>query len=85
MPPRLLIESDDAVAKEASFALIGNGRLYGGLCPSLSTRNRRRVIRCHPFQTARLPGNHQVFAERSFHLGHHATRGGILSNSAFAH
>ena len=33
MPPRLLIESDDAVAKEGSFALIGNGRLYGGPFP----------------------------------------------------
>jgi YegS/Rv2252/BmrU family lipid kinase len=32
-PPRLLIESDDAVAKEASFALVGNGRLYGGPFP----------------------------------------------------
>jgi len=33
IPPRLLIESDDAVAKEASFALVGNGRLYGGPFP----------------------------------------------------
>ncbi len=32
-PPRLIIESDDAVAKEASFVLVGNGRLYGGPFP----------------------------------------------------
>ncbi len=32
-PPRLVIESDDAVAGEASFVLVGNGRLYGGPFP----------------------------------------------------
>src|SRR5262245_53492026 len=32
-PPRLLIESEDAVAKEGSFVLVGNGRLYGGPFP----------------------------------------------------
>jgi diacylglycerol kinase (ATP) len=32
-PPRLTIESDDAVAQEASFVLVGNGRLYGGPFP----------------------------------------------------
>ncbi|MEP6974098.1 MAG: diacylglycerol kinase family protein [Spartobacteria bacterium] len=32
-PPRLLIESEDAVAEEGSFVLVGNGRLYGGRLP----------------------------------------------------
>ncbi|MFL6529427.1 MAG: diacylglycerol/lipid kinase family protein [Chthoniobacterales bacterium] len=32
-PPRLRIESKDAVTKEGSFVLIGNGRLYGGPFP----------------------------------------------------
>lgn len=32
-PPRLLVESEDAVAEEGSFVLIGNGRLYGGPFP----------------------------------------------------
>jgi diacylglycerol kinase (ATP) len=32
-PPRLVVESDDAVAGEGSFVLVGNGRLYGGPFP----------------------------------------------------
>ena len=32
-PPRLLIESENASAREGSFVLIGNGRLYGGPFP----------------------------------------------------
>lgn len=32
-PPRLVIESEDAVTKEGSFVLVGNGRLYGGRFP----------------------------------------------------
>lgn len=32
-PPRLLIESENAVAEEGSFVLVGNGRLYGGPFP----------------------------------------------------
>jgi YegS/Rv2252/BmrU family lipid kinase len=32
-PPRLIIESDDAVAGEGSFVLVGNGRHYGGRLP----------------------------------------------------
>lgn len=32
-PPRLSIESEDAVVKEGSFVLVGNGRLYGGPFP----------------------------------------------------
>jgi YegS/Rv2252/BmrU family lipid kinase len=32
-PPRLLIESDDALTEEGSFVLVGNGRLYGGPFP----------------------------------------------------
>jgi YegS/Rv2252/BmrU family lipid kinase len=32
-PPKLFIESDDAPVHEASFVLIGNGRLYGGPFP----------------------------------------------------
>ncbi|MGI8890741.1 MAG: diacylglycerol/lipid kinase family protein [Chthoniobacterales bacterium] len=32
-PPRLLIESADAVTEEGSFVLVGNGRLYGGPFP----------------------------------------------------
>jgi YegS/Rv2252/BmrU family lipid kinase len=32
-PPRLLIESADAVTDEGSFVLVGNGRLYGGPFP----------------------------------------------------
>ncbi len=32
-PPRLSIESKDAVTKEGSFVLVGNGRLYGGPFP----------------------------------------------------
>jgi len=32
-PPRLLIESENAPVDEASFVLIGNGRLYGGPFP----------------------------------------------------
>ena len=32
-PPRLLIESDEAVTEECSFVLVGNGRFYGGRFP----------------------------------------------------
>ncbi len=32
-PPRLLIESENAVAEAGSFVLVGNGRLYGGPFP----------------------------------------------------
>ncbi|MDQ2659107.1 MAG: YegS/Rv2252/BmrU family lipid kinase, partial [Verrucomicrobiota bacterium] len=32
-PPRLHIESEDAITKEGSFVLVGNGRLYGGRFP----------------------------------------------------
>jgi len=32
-PPRLLIESGNAVTDEGSFVLVGNGRLYGGPFP----------------------------------------------------
>lgn len=32
-PPRLLIESDDAMTEEGSFVLVGNGRHYGGPFP----------------------------------------------------
>src|SRR5467141_3615975 len=32
-PPRLFIESENAFTNEASFVLIGNGRLYGGPFP----------------------------------------------------
>ena len=32
-PPRLLIEVESAPAREGSFVLIGNGRLYGGPFP----------------------------------------------------
>jgi diacylglycerol kinase (ATP) len=32
-PPQLLIESEDAPVQEASFVLVGNGRLYGGPFP----------------------------------------------------
>lgn len=32
-PPRLRIESENAVTEEGSFVLIGNGRLYGGRFP----------------------------------------------------
>ena len=32
-PPRLLIESENAQTEEASFVLVGNGRLYGGPFP----------------------------------------------------
>jgi diacylglycerol kinase (ATP) len=32
-PPRLLIEAEEAVTKEGSFVLIGNGRNYGGPFP----------------------------------------------------
>ena len=32
-PPRLRIESEDAVTKEGSFVLVGNGRRYGGPFP----------------------------------------------------
>ncbi len=32
-PPVLRIESEDAVATEGSFVLVGNGRLYGGRFP----------------------------------------------------
>jgi diacylglycerol kinase (ATP) len=32
-PPRLVVESNDAVAGEGSFVLVGNGRLYGGPFP----------------------------------------------------
>lgn len=32
-PPKLLIESENASAREGSFVLIGNGRLYGGPFP----------------------------------------------------
>ncbi|MBA2585515.1 MAG: diacylglycerol kinase family lipid kinase [Chthoniobacterales bacterium] len=33
VPPRLRIESEDAVTEEGSFVLVGNGRLYGGPFP----------------------------------------------------
>lgn len=32
-PPRLWIESENAVMEEGSFVLVGNGRLYGGRLP----------------------------------------------------
>jgi diacylglycerol kinase (ATP) len=32
-PPRLVVESNDAVTGEGSFVLVGNGRLYGGPFP----------------------------------------------------
>ncbi|MDQ6810210.1 MAG: diacylglycerol kinase family lipid kinase [Verrucomicrobiota bacterium] len=32
-PPRLRIESENAVTEEGSFVLVGNGRLYGGHFP----------------------------------------------------
>lgn len=32
-PPRLLIESEDAMTEEGSFVLVGNGRFYGGPFP----------------------------------------------------
>lgn len=32
-PPRLFIESENAVTEEGSFVLVGNGRLYGGPFP----------------------------------------------------
>jgi YegS/Rv2252/BmrU family lipid kinase len=32
-PPRLLIESANAITEEGSFVLVGNGRLYGGPFP----------------------------------------------------
>jgi diacylglycerol kinase (ATP) len=32
-PPRLVVESENAVTREGSFVLIGNGRLYGGRFP----------------------------------------------------
>jgi diacylglycerol kinase family enzyme len=32
-PPRLRIESENAVTDEGSFVLVGNGRLYGGRFP----------------------------------------------------
>ena len=32
-PPRLKIESENAVTEEGSFVLVGNGRLYGGPFP----------------------------------------------------
>jgi len=32
-PPRLLIEAEDGMTEEASFVLVGNGRLYGGPFP----------------------------------------------------
>lgn len=32
-PPRLCIESEDAVTDEGSFVLVGNGRFYGGPFP----------------------------------------------------
>ncbi|MGZ5005117.1 MAG: diacylglycerol/lipid kinase family protein [Chthoniobacterales bacterium] len=32
-PPRIQIESEDAVTKEGSFVLVGNGRFYGGPFP----------------------------------------------------
>ena len=32
-PPRLLIESENALVREGSFLLVGNGRLYGGPFP----------------------------------------------------
>ncbi|HXA09312.1 MAG TPA: diacylglycerol kinase family protein [Chthoniobacterales bacterium] len=32
-PPRLLIESENALSEEGSFVLVGNGRLYGGPFP----------------------------------------------------
>ncbi len=32
-PPRLRIESDNAITEEGSFVLVGNGRLYGGRFP----------------------------------------------------
>ncbi len=32
-PPRLLIESEEALTEEGSFVLVGNGRFYGGPFP----------------------------------------------------
>lgn len=32
-PPRLRIESENAVTEEGSFVMVGNGRLYGGRLP----------------------------------------------------
>jgi diacylglycerol kinase (ATP) len=32
-PPRLFIESENAMTREGSFVLVGNGRLYGGPFP----------------------------------------------------
>lgn len=32
-PPRLIVESENAPAREGSFVLVGNGRLYGGPFP----------------------------------------------------
>jgi diacylglycerol kinase (ATP) len=32
-PPRLRIESENAITEEGSFVLVGNGRLYGGRFP----------------------------------------------------
>ena len=32
-PPRLRIESENAITEEGSFVLVGNGRLYGGRLP----------------------------------------------------
>lgn len=32
-PPRLLVEAEEAMSEEASFVLVGNGRLYGGPFP----------------------------------------------------
>src|SRR5436190_19021362 len=32
-PPRLQIESENALTDEGSFVLVGNGRLYGGRFP----------------------------------------------------
>jgi diacylglycerol kinase (ATP) len=32
-PPRLLIESEEAMTEEGSFVLVGNGRFYGGPFP----------------------------------------------------
>jgi diacylglycerol kinase (ATP) len=32
-PPRLFIESENAITQEGSFVLVGNGRLYGGPFP----------------------------------------------------
>ena len=40
-PPRLRIESANAITEEGSFVLVGNGRLYGGPFPFFQKRRDR--------------------------------------------